>query len=170
MQKWPYFRARASRLAMKSSSPVPVKSCWNGMVFMDAAPFYNTSHPLHFRGIQDSLALSHLEASECCLIHADNPLTSEKGLWLNPNVRVGYNEEAYSSIHHEPSWLSLSEITYGLWENRLRRWLSTAWLRNRAVRRRLSAWLRESEQNTEPGMHCLINEMQVLVPNGWAHV
>lgn len=31
MQSWPYFRARGSRHAMKSGSPVPVESCWNGM-------------------------------------------------------------------------------------------------------------------------------------------
>lgn len=31
MQTWPYFRASASRRALKSNSAVPVKSCWNGM-------------------------------------------------------------------------------------------------------------------------------------------
>jgi hypothetical protein len=31
MQTWPYFRSSKSRAAMKSMSPVPVKSCWNGM-------------------------------------------------------------------------------------------------------------------------------------------
>lgn len=31
MQKWPYFRSAASRNALLALSPVPVKSCWNGM-------------------------------------------------------------------------------------------------------------------------------------------
>lgn len=31
MQTWPYFAARASRHAIKSASPTPVASCWNGM-------------------------------------------------------------------------------------------------------------------------------------------
>lgn len=31
MQNWPYFRARASRDAIKRNRPVPVVSCWNGM-------------------------------------------------------------------------------------------------------------------------------------------
>lgn len=36
MQKWPYFRAAASRKALLSMDPVPVKSCWNGMgMFLD---------------------------------------------------------------------------------------------------------------------------------------
>jgi hypothetical protein len=30
-QAWPYFRSRASRLALKYSKPVPVTSCWNGI-------------------------------------------------------------------------------------------------------------------------------------------
>ncbi|BAE60536.1 unnamed protein product [Aspergillus oryzae RIB40] len=88
MQSWPYFRSRASRQAMKASQPVPVSSCWNGVVAMDAAPFYQHP-PLKFRGISDSLAKSHLEGSECCLIHADNPLSREKGVWLNPNSGRG---------------------------------------------------------------------------------
>jgi hypothetical protein len=52
------------------------------MVVFDAAPFYggpgddgHIKAPLRFRGISDSLAKYHLEASECCLIHFDNPLT-----------------------------------------------------------------------------------------------
>lgn len=40
------------------------------------------------------MAAHHLEASECCLIHADNVLTKMKGVWINPNVRVGYDEDA----------------------------------------------------------------------------
>ncbi|GAB7352058.1 hypothetical protein MBLNU459_g2566t1 [Dothideomycetes sp. NU459] len=40
MSTWPYFRAAASREAVKTGNPVPVTSCWNGMVVMDAAPFY----------------------------------------------------------------------------------------------------------------------------------
>lgn len=31
MQKWPYFRSAASRNALLALSPIPVKSCWNGM-------------------------------------------------------------------------------------------------------------------------------------------
>jgi hypothetical protein len=110
---------------MKANQPVPVQSCWNGVgkrrldsppceintvfsfvdlhlttvpVAFDASPFYNPD-PLRFRGIPDSLALHHLEGSECCLIHADNPQSASKGLWLNPNVRIGYDANAYSTIH-----------------------------------------------------------------------
>ncbi|KAE8376934.1 cryptococcal mannosyltransferase 1-domain-containing protein [Aspergillus bertholletiae] len=169
MQSWPYFRSRASRQAMKESQPVPVTSCWNGVVAMDAAPFYQRS-PLKFRAISDSLAKSHLEGSECCLIHADNPLSREKGVWLNPNVRVGYNSLAYAAVNPVRSpWLSGCAIASGVWKNRLIRWVSTPWFKENVVWRRLWKWERQLKENREPGSFCLIDEMQVLTENGWAH-
>lgn len=44
------------------------------MIF-DVAPFYSG---LECRGIDDSLAQKHVEASECCLIHVDNELSGEE--------------------------------------------------------------------------------------------
>ncbi|CZT23944.1 related to polysaccharide export protein (CAP59) [Ramularia collo-cygni] len=172
MSKWPYFRARESRKAIKANHPAPVASCWNGMVVMHAAPFYNSETPLVFRGISDSLADSHLEGSECCLIHADNPLSRTKGVWINPGVRVGYNAPAYEAINPPGAgtWVSTFGIVYGSWENRLRRWFTTTWLKEMLVKRRLAAWEKESKLNLESGPFCLINEMQVLIKNGWAHV
>lgn len=140
---------------------------------MDAAPFYDAVSPLRFRGIADSLATAHLEGSECCLIHADNPLSAKKGVWLNPNVRVGYDGRAYEAVHPQQyAWLSTSQVLWGLWENRLRRWFTTDAVKTWIVRRRLRRWERQdpNEQRVENGVFCLINEMQVLVANGWAHV
>ncbi|KAB8211109.1 cryptococcal mannosyltransferase 1-domain-containing protein [Aspergillus parasiticus] len=169
MQSWPYFRSRASRQAMKDSQPVPVSSCWNGVVAMDSSPFYQDP-PLKFRGISDSLARSHLEGSECCLIHADNPLSREKGVWLNPNVRVGYNAPAYLAVNPmENSWLSSFTIVSGLWRNRFLRWFTTPWFKENIVWTRLWKWEKQSGGNKESGPFCLINEMQVLTENGWAH-
>ncbi|KAE8349943.1 cryptococcal mannosyltransferase 1-domain-containing protein [Aspergillus coremiiformis] len=169
MQSWPYFRSRASRHALKRSQPVPVASCWNGVVAMDASPFYRTP-PLKFRGISDSLAKSHLEGSECCLIHADNPLSRDKGVWLNPTVRVGYNAPAYAAVNSEDnSWLSTISIISGLWENRLLRWWTTPWLKESIVWTRVSQWEKQDSEHRENGPFCLVNEMQVLVENGWAH-
>ncbi|KAB8265402.1 cryptococcal mannosyltransferase 1-domain-containing protein [Aspergillus pseudonomiae] len=169
MQSWPYFRSRASRRAMKDSQPVPVTSCWNGVVAMDAAPFYQ-HRPLKFRGIPDSLATSHLEGSECCLIHADNPSSREKGVWLNPNVRVGYSSPAYLAVNPmENSWLSSFSIASGVWKNRVLRWITTPWFKENIVWMRLWKWEKLSDENIEPGTFCLVNEMQVLTENGWAH-
>ncbi len=137
---------------------------------MDASPFHNRTSPLRFRGIPDSLAKYHLEASECCLIHTDNYLTASKGVWVNPNVRVAYNVDAYDAVHQQRSWISTSEFLRGVWENRLRRWTTTTWLKRTVVNYRLRKWAKADKHHVERGTHCLTNEMQVLIWNGWAHV
>lgn len=166
--RWPYFRSTKSREATIKGEPVPVRSCWNGMVAMDAAPFYDG---LKFRGLSDSLAASHLEGSECCLIHTDNKASPQKGVWMNTNVRIGYNVEAYAGVHpFNRPYLSTFDIGYGLWSNRLSRWSSTTWFKERVVNARVTTWENENATNREPGRDCVVNEMQILVENGWAHV
>lgn len=185
MQRWPYFRSSASRDAVVANQPVPVQSCWNGIVAMSAAPFYNTASPLHFRGVPDTLAHQHVEGSECCLIHADNPLSSTLGNWINPNVRVGYChpdlrnhkvklewdafknacERPYNAVHPGSgagSWISHFQIAWGLWENRVRRWVSFSSMQNWKVRRKMQAWRDEKDGNVEVGEMCLVDEMHVI--------
>lgn len=169
MSTFPYFRSKASRNAIISGQPVPVQSCWNGIVAFDAVPFYDPDR-LTFRGIPDSLATEHVEASECCLIHADNPLTSTQGVWLNPDVRVGYSPDAYTTVHSRSFWPSVGTRISGIWANRLWRWTTTTTLKATTINNRLGKWAKGNPDISEPGSYCLINEMQVLVENGWAHV
>jgi hypothetical protein len=89
---------------------------------------------------------------------------------VNPKVRVGYNGPAYEKVHPAGSWLSPQYIALALWENRFRRWATTTLLKKWVVRRRVDQWKALSSGRHEPGDFCLINEMQVLVANGWAHV
>lgn len=194
MQTWPYFRSRKSRSAIKSGQPVPVASCWNGVgehllpqkscgqlviiadlnsVSIDSQPFYdNATRPLKFRGIVDSLAEYHIEGSECCLIHIDNPQASRRGVWLNPQVRVGYSSVAYDAAQLWQSGMGFQDLRmlWGLWENRLRRWFTTPRLEALVVGRRMASWRAKNPSIYEPGRICLVNEMQVLAENGWAHV
>jgi hypothetical protein len=152
---------------------------------MAAAPFYTTpnSTPLRFRGIPDSLAARHLEGSECCLIHTDNPLSAQQGVWLNPNVRVGYDSHAYDVVNPRDdvdgsraanAWVGTASVLHGSWENRGLRWLTTTWFEDATVGRRVGKWMRDGGEGDgrreESGVACLVNEMQVLVANGWAHV
>ncbi|KAI9663435.1 MAG: hypothetical protein M1829_006073 [Trizodia sp. TS-e1964] len=173
-QHFPYFGTMASRHAIITGQPVPVQSCWNGMAIFAAAPFTAspTSKALRFRGISDALARYHLEGSECCLIHYDNPLTALQGVWVNPNVRVGYNGEAYARVTSSVPWPSPGQRVIGVWRNRLTRGFrfSISTLRSWRVAHRVRLWMGESEGRSEPGLPCLVNEMQVLVANGWAHV
>ncbi|KAF2725789.1 glycosyltransferase family 69 protein [Polychaeton citri CBS 116435] len=205
MQNWPFFRSRSSREALMANKPIPVQSCWNGAIAFDATPFYSSYTPkshrrLEFRGVADSLAQKHVEGSECCLIHADNPLSSVRtmrGVWINPNVRVGYcaaimNKlheartwedfsamctEAYEQVNPGGSgyWLSMGQLARGLWSNRVRRWLSISgdFIGGR-VRRHLQKWESEAmgtqDERHEPGDFCLVDEMQVLAEDGWRHL
>lgn len=154
---------------MLAGQPVPVQSCWNGIIAFDAAPFYEPD-ALEFRGIPDSLAQQHVEASECCLIHVDNPLTPTQGVWLNPDVRVGYSPEAYAAVHSGSSWPNMFAKIYGIWSNRISRWSTTTVLKASTINNRLATWAKDHPDVSEAGTYCLINEMQVLIENGWAHV
>jgi hypothetical protein len=176
-QTWPFFLGPESRKAMITNSPVPVKSCWNGIVVFQADPFYD-DQALIFHGIPDSLALHHLEASECCLIHADNRLTQLRGVWLNPNVRVSYNPESDKVVRAETGlWPTQTEKFMGIWRNRLARVVGVFRrnIQQYTVGKRIWLWRHqepEEAQTEVPGhwAHCLINEMQVLVHNGWKHL
>ncbi|KAH8665475.1 cryptococcal mannosyltransferase 1-domain-containing protein [Ilyonectria robusta] len=168
-QMWPYFRSSTSRAAMKRSEPVPVTSCWNGMVFMPATSFVG-ENAIAFRGLDDKLAAQHLEGSECCLVHTDNPSSAIRGVYLNPNVRVGYNRLAYDQVNPTGSWLTYTQIFTGQWNNRLARWFTTPWFKEWRVRSLQSAWEKQNPGHKEEGSICVINEMQVLIENGWAHV
>ncbi|KAK5170221.1 uncharacterized protein LTR77_004807 [Saxophila tyrrhenica] len=193
MQTWPFFRSAASRDAAMVNDPVPVRSCWNGIVAMPASPFYSPTTRLRFRGVPDTLAAHHIEGSECCLIHADNPLSSSLGVWINPNVRVGYchadlhkPEKAkfkldwdvfkglcqmnYDAVHPAggDTWIGLMRVAVGLWENRLRRWVTWGEVVSRKVAREVGTW--EREGHSEAGKMCLVDEMHVIEPHGWLHV
>lgn len=104
---------------------------------MDAAPLYERQ--LRFRSIPDDLAKSHLEGSECSLIHIDNHMSSLEGVWVNRMVRVGYSGAAYAKLRHAAysDWLTASRVFFKLWENRLKRWFSTSCVKEWVVDRRL---------------------------------
>jgi hypothetical protein len=147
------------------------------MVVFQAEPFYDHP-PLRFRGTPDSLAMSHLEGSECCLVHIDNELSAKRGVWLNPNVRVAYNEEADKAVNPENRiWPTSSEKVKGIWGNRIARWTGSLQrsLERSVMRSRVQRWRRKKERKEEKALPkdeevCLINEMQVLITNGWKHL
>ncbi|CZT00447.1 related to polysaccharide export protein (CAP59) [Rhynchosporium agropyri] len=194
-RRYPYFFSSASRQSLYRNLPIPVSACWNGLIALDTSPFY-ASPPLKFRGISDSLAAEHLEGSECCLIHADNPLRKEKGIWMNPNVRVAYNGTVYSEVNGGTEikssygdiagvpggdgsfWPGGLEVLRGTWENRFARRLKKIkiYSENKVVLTRVKAWMEKGkkleppENRVEPGVECLVNEMQVLFEGGWLHV
>ncbi|EPE08227.1 polysaccharide export protein [Ophiostoma piceae UAMH 11346] len=203
--QWPWFRSADARTDVKAGRSVRVQSCWNGMIAFDAQPFYDkkkqqgskqgskqgmkTADPLLFRGVEDSLAEFHLEGSECCLIHADNPLSrfgdaipesgSENenvGVWLNPNVRVAYSAPVYEQVRRASLFPGAFSAVRGIWANRWERARSSIqfMLESQTVLNRLRRWRSETPEGapprSEPGAVCLINEMQIMWQNGWKHL
>jgi hypothetical protein len=192
--RYPYFHQSSSLQALYKLEPIPVQSCWNGIISFEASPFY-ASPALEFRAVPDSLAAKHVEGSECCLIHSDNhQLRREKGVWLNPNVRVSYNASSYSYVNGgaevkaaEPyhpqysvgsekeqpgQWPRKWERVVGIWANRYARvtgW-GRLWSEAKLIKHRVSKWEREEQGREEKGLECLVNEMQVLFESGWKHV
>ena len=200
--QFPYFRPSLSLTSFLRGLPSRVSSCWNGIVVYDAAPFYPSSKPtasqstfpssplsdaaqaitpgLPFRSIPDSLASSHTEASECCLINADLTTSGHNnhGIYINPAVRVGYTELAYNQTHFGESetFISARQYVMAMWLHRLNRVRTESAEKGmRVVRRRLETWKGEvemgltREKREEYGEMCLVDEMHLLIWNGWKH-
>ncbi|KAF7562191.1 hypothetical protein G7046_g1953 [Stylonectria norvegica] len=163
---FPWFRSPTSRTAALAGSPIPVSSCWDGLVALDATPFY--SEPaLRFRTIDDRLAARGLSASEACLIHADNYLSGDRGVWVNPNVRVAHNAREYRAAKGTP-FPSGTAAVVAAWANRAARWTGTlrlAWEKERAMSR-LRKWTAEVPKGDlvryEPGEFCLVDETEIV--------
>ena len=142
-------------------------------VAFDAEPFQRPQNPLQFRSIPDSLAQYHVEASECCTIHYDNPLSQHLGVWMNPSVRVGYSPAAYRAVSDtyrdgkKVEWPTDSELRWGYW--RLK-WLW--WMRDPGsplkTWYRIRQWRRRFPNVSEPGLACASDLAMVLTSNGWA--
>lgn len=135
---------------------------------------------LKFNSIPDTMAQKHLEASECCLIHADNPLSLQLGVYINPNVRVAYRAEANAIVNPSNSifaqhrkWPSAWGKFKGVWANRWARWAlwdrrqKDASIINSKVRQWMDEVKQEEVQKMERVRMCLVNEMQILTSNGW---
>ncbi|KIV86627.1 hypothetical protein PV11_02227 [Exophiala sideris] len=176
MTSFPYFRSVESREAMLQGRAIKVQSCWNGMIAMDTAPFYEG---LRFRALPDSLASKHLEASECCLIHTDMTAMNlaGNGIYMNPSVRVGYTVNAYNLTHAGPEKTFVSSMQYvkGMWLNRIRRnVLPTVPKVIKEIDTRIARWKKEGgnslEKREETGQLCIIDEQHILIWNGWKHV
>lgn len=195
MSTFPYFRAAGTRAAILKGQPARVTSCWNGVIAVDAAPYYDqvmanavgtghkTSAGLRFRGVPDSLAMKHVEASECCLIHADLIASGQahRGIFMNPAVRTGYTSKAYHKVHRpsDGGFVSAWQYMTGVYKNRIARWKtdgisSSAGQNMVEVYKRIKDWQTEGakvgEQRDEVGGYCTILEMHILIWNGWKHV
>ena len=103
--------ARSLQDVLDGEDAVQVRSCWGGVVAFDAKYFQkalsdheepytaaretlNATAPYHFRAEKDLF----WDSSECCLIQADiqNPTPDDSGIYMNPYVRVAYDQRTLS--------------------------------------------------------------------------
>ncbi|KAL1928523.1 hypothetical protein VTP01DRAFT_2879 [Rhizomucor pusillus] len=94
---YPYFADEASRDLLVAGKPVPVYSCWNGMVVFRTEPFEKQQEEkLAFRAILPDEPDPPMEASECCLIFTDlRRLKHDTRVYINPQVKVAYDHFHY---------------------------------------------------------------------------
>lgn len=154
---FPYFSEGRSRISLLRSDPaVLIRSCWNGLALFRAAPFLPPTN-LRFRSIGDDLAWYHVEASERCLIHYDNPDTPKKGVWLNPKVRVAYSKKMWERVKEMPlkGWRRPKWILKGE-DNKARLPRS-----NKVIESRVKKW-----GGKEEAVECLVEQVQVVVMEG----
>ncbi|KAG9249655.1 polysaccharide export protein [Emericellopsis atlantica] len=159
--RWPWFLSPTSRAAVQKGAPVAVRSCWGGLVAMNAAPFYDNDVNLAFRAIDDSLADKRIEADETCLLQVDR--AGARGVWMNPSVRLARTPEEYDRVRRgQVPWQS---VVLGSWANRLGRWFSASAV-DADLRSRVQAWSRgvpgRSPDRYEPGVHCLFDGTRVV--------
>jgi Cryptococcal mannosyltransferase 1 len=166
----PYFAKGRSRDALQKGLPAPVKSCWSGIAAFDAAPFQDLRNPLRFRAVNDSLAEYYLEASECCLIHYDNPLSAFRGVWMNPKVRVGYDDMRYDAVHQPSGWPSMAATILGHLSDLLT-WIVPLSRKRKVIDLRYEEWTQKSPLNTEAGADCLVHKLMIVSEKGkWSEV
>lgn len=136
-------------------------------VAFNAEPFQSNENPLRFRSIPDSLAEYHVEASECCLIHYDNPLSETIGVWINPAVRVGYSPAAHIAVS-SGEWPTKHELRWGNWKSK---W--TWWIRDPGPLLKVSLrrwqWRRRYPDFKEPGLACVEDLAMVVTGDGWRY-
>ncbi|KAG0172955.1 hypothetical protein DFQ28_008511 [Apophysomyces sp. BC1034] len=90
---YPYFEDKGSRELLANGQLIPVYSCWNGMIAMNAEPFIKDL--VAFRAILPDEPEVPREASECCLIHTDLREHNYTKIFINPQVKVAYDPFHY---------------------------------------------------------------------------
>jgi hypothetical protein len=86
---YPYFQDNKSINLLNKMEPIPVYTCWNGLVVFKSEPFYR--HNITFRHSEKNECYS----SECFLIAHDLNLLGYNKIYMNPKIKVAYTYSYY---------------------------------------------------------------------------
>lgn len=89
---YPYVVHEPSAQQLAQGLPIPVYSCWNGLVAFKAEPFYDG---LRFRWA----GAAECPASECSLLLADLHARGYHNVLVDPLVRVAYSFQDAQDLH-----------------------------------------------------------------------
>ncbi|CEO95885.1 unnamed protein product (mitochondrion) [Plasmodiophora brassicae] len=92
---YPFFGRTHDRDRLLRSEPVPVFCCWNGMIAVKAAPFYE--------GIRFRSESSGCRASECTLFCKDMWNAGHGNILIDPTVAVAYDHAASGHLAVSPA-------------------------------------------------------------------
>eukprot|EP00164_Ancoracysta_twista_P009958 GFYU01014874.1.p1 GENE.GFYU01014874.1~~GFYU01014874.1.p1 ORF type:complete len:184 (-),score=50.37 GFYU01014874.1:83-592(-) len=88
---YPWVFEPYSNYLVRNDQPFRVYACWNGVVVMDAKPFRKHRTKFRYSRIWDGEEYN----SECFLIGKDFWNSGYTRIWVNPLVRVTYEEKDY---------------------------------------------------------------------------
>lgn len=195
-------QATSRRDVLAQQDAVRVRACWGGMVAFEAKWFQNPElsrngsldrtedigfnvSPIRFRHEQDPF----WEASECCLVHADltflshgSHATEESGIFMNPYVRVAYDQYTLSwlpytrRIERLYSWIhNILNHFVGMPEYNARRLerpgetvVEKVWKYDKAAGKTSThpqGFYQDVRRTAGPGRFCGIRRLMVLNPN-----
>ena len=104
--------------------------------------------------------------------HWSNLPTLPGQTYLNPLIRVAYTNSAYRA-QNSVVQIYMERVVghFVAWAYDIRDWCVQGRLATRAAERRkkINEWTRMTGME-EVGEHCLIDQLQLLTPWGWAHV
>lgn len=86
---YPYFQDNKSINLLNKMEPIPVYTCWNGLVVFNSDPFYRNN--ISFRHSKNNECYS----SECFLIAHDLSLLGYNKIYMNPKIKVAYKYSYY---------------------------------------------------------------------------
>jgi hypothetical protein len=87
---FPYFATPGPRDQILATSPeVNVRSCWGGVIALNATYFTREKEPILFRSEKEPF----WDASECCLVNAD--IDEPEKTFINPFVRCAYDRQTF---------------------------------------------------------------------------
>lgn len=98
---YPYFSSEYDGAHLRDNKPFQVLNCWNGLVVMNAEPFYKD---VEFRTMREDVA--DCAASECTHICNDFWANGYYKIAVDPLVSVAYDADVYRDF--EPYWKAMS--------------------------------------------------------------